>query len=217
MLSADRVSFRYAGCDDWVLRDLTLHVAPGEVVGLSGPSGRGKTTLGRLLAGYLRPLAGQITLDAAALPGGGFCPVQLIFQHPELAINPRWRIARALSESGETPATLMTSLGIESGWLTRWPHELSGGELQRVAVARALRPQTRYLIADEMTSMLDAVTQAQIWHVILDFARRQNVGLLVISHEAALLDRICDRAQCVDDLASECGTARTCAGGRVAG
>ena len=114
--------------------------------------------------------------------------MQLIFQHPELALNPRWCIARALSESGETPAELLSSLGIEPGWLTRWPHEL-----QRIAVARALRPQTRYLIADEMTSMLDAVTQAQIWHVILDFVRRQKVGLLAISHEAALLGRICDR------------------------
>ena len=127
--------------------------------------------------------------------------MQIIFQHPELALNPRWRIARALSESGETPAELLSSLGIEPGWLTRWPHELSGGELQRIAVARALRPQTRYLIADEMTSMLDAVTQAQIWHVILDFVRRQKVGLLAISHEAALLGRICDRTIAMAGLA----------------
>ena len=204
MLSAENVSFRYGGCDDWVLHDVSLRIAPGEVVGLSGPSGRGKTTLGRLLAGYLRPTAGRITLDKEPLPGRGFCPVQLIFQHPELAINPRWRIAHALSESGETPAALMSSLGIEPGWLTRWPHELSGGELQRIAVARALRPQTRYLIADEMTSMLDAITQAQIWHVILDFVRQQEVGLLVVSHEAALLGRISTRAQTIDDLAGAC-------------
>ena len=78
----------------------------------------------------------------------------------------------------------------------RWPHEL-----QRIAVARALRPQTRYLIADEMTSMLDAVTQAQIWHVILDFVRRQKVGLLAISHEAAPLGRICDRTIAMAGLA----------------
>lgn len=193
MLKADQVSFRYGNQTAWTLRDVSIQIAPGEVVGLSGPSGLGKTTLGRLLAGYLKPLAGRVTLDGQPLPEHDFCPVQLIFQHPELAINPRWRIARVLAESGETPAEWMGALSLDPSWLARWPHELSGGELQRIAVARALRPQTRYLIADEMTAMLDAITQAQLWQAILNFARQRNAGLLVISHEVALLSRLCDR------------------------
>lgn len=193
MLKAENISFRYNNQPNWLLRHLSIHIAPGEVVGLSGPSGQGKTTLGRILAGYLKPLDGRVTLNGNPLPDNGFCPVQLIFQHPELAINPRWRIARVLAESGETPAELLDALCIDPGWLSRWPHELSGGELQRIAVARTLRQPTRYIIADEMTAMLDAITQSQLWHVILDFARQHQVGLLVISHEAALLRRLCDR------------------------
>ncbi len=205
MLRAEQVSFHYDNQPQWVLRHLSIHIAPGEVVGLSGPSGQGKTTLGRLLAGYLKPLSGRVTLDGGPLPQSGFCPVQLIFQHPELAINPRWRIARVLAESGETPAELLAALSIDPGWLTRWPHELSGGELQRIAVARALRPQTRYLIADEMTAMLDAITQSQLWHVMLDFARQHKVGLLVISHEVALLSRLCDRIVAMAEINGAAG------------
>lgn len=191
MLKAERVWFRHARNGPWVLRDVSLAIAPGEIVGLSAPSGRGKTTLGRILAGYLQPAAGQVLLDGAPLPHSGYCPVQLIFQHPELAINPRWRMKRVLEEAFAPPAELLRELGIEAGWLSRWPRELSGGELQRFAVARALGPGTRYLIADEMTTMLDASTQAQIWGVVLDHVRRRNLGLLVISHEAALLSRLC--------------------------
>ena len=88
---------------------------------------------------------------------------------------------------------MLAALNIEPLWLTRWPHELSGGELQRFAVARALGPETRYLIADEMTTMLDANTQAQIWRAVLAHARQYQVGVLAISHESPLLARICDR------------------------
>jgi len=193
MLEGKDIGFRYGPRQPWLLRDLSITVAPGEVVGLSGPSGQGKTTLAKLLAGYLPPGAGQVQVDGQPLPRRGYCPVQLVFQHPEMAINPRWRMAQVLNEGYTPPAELLAALNIETLWLTRWPHELSGGELQRFAVARALGPETRYLIADEMTTMLDANTQAQIWRVVLDHARRHRVGVLAISHESPLLARICDR------------------------
>ncbi len=193
MLKAERIGFRYGKRLPWVLRDVTLALAPGEVVGLSGPSGQGKTTLAKILAGYLSPETGRALLDEQPLPRRGYCPVQLVFQHPELAINPRWRMAQVLREGYAPPAELLAALGIEPGWMDRWPHELSGGELQRFAVARALGPATRYLIADEMTTMLDANTQAQIWRVVLDHVRERAIGVLAISHEAPLLERICDR------------------------
>lgn len=198
MLKSEQLAFRYGAKQPWVLQDVTFTVAPGEIVGISGVSGRGKTTLGKLLAGYLEPTAGRVTLDGQVLPRRGYCPVQLIFQHPELAVNPRWRIEQILTESHDPAVTLLEALSIDPHWLTRWPHELSGGELQRVAVARALSPHTRYLIADEMTAMLDANTQAQIWHVVLDYAREQQLGVLVISHEAALLQRLCQRVLRLD-------------------
>ncbi|MCS7060223.1 MAG: ATP-binding cassette domain-containing protein [Anaerolineae bacterium] len=191
MLKAEQISFRYTHNGPWILRDVSLAIEAGEVVGLSAPSGRGKTTLGKILAGYLPPLTGRVSLNGAPLPKSGYCPVQLIFQHPELAINPRWRMKRVLEEAFVPSAELLRDLGIEAGWLNRWPHELSGGELQRFAVARALGPATRYVIADEMTTMLDANTQAHIWQVVLDHVRRRKLGLLVVSHDAALLGRLC--------------------------
>lgn len=193
MLVGKQLTFRYSPRHPWILRDFNVAIAPGEMVGLAGPSGFGKTTLGKLLAGYLTPIAGRVTVDNQPLPLRGYSPVQLIFQNPELAVNPRWRVRQILQE-GYTPAPeLLEALGIHGNWLDRYPHELSGGELQRIAVARVLNPVTRYLIADEMTAMLDANTQALIWQAVLNYTRTHQVGLLVISHEFALLKRLCDR------------------------
>lgn len=88
---------------------------------------------------------------------------------------------------------MMDELGIKEEWLHRFPNELSGGELQRICVARAVGPRTRYLIADEMTTMLDAITQAQIWQALLRWSKQNGVGILVISHERRLIERICSR------------------------
>ena len=115
------------------------------------------------------------------------------YKHPEKAINPRWQMSKTLNEGWSPDTELLESLGIEENWLKRWPNELSGGELQRFCVARALSPQTRFLIADEMTTMLDAITQAQIWKIVLEVAKRNNIGVLVVSHEENLIKRICSR------------------------
>lgn len=192
-LRGEELAFRYDRNKSWILQGVSIEIERGEVVGLRGPSGQGKTTLAKVLAGYLTPASGRVTADGASLPPRGYCPVQMIFQHPELAVNPRWRIAEVLTEAYRPPAELLAALDVDPGWLTRWPHELSGGELQRVAVARALGPRTRYVIADEMTTMLDAITQAQIWQAVLTHARRHNLGVLAISHDAPLLARVCDR------------------------
>lgn len=193
MLQGEGLAFRYDVQAPWIVQGLTIAVQPGEIVGIRGPSGQGKTTLAKLLAGYLTPQQGRVIVDDKLLLGRGYCPVQLIFQHPELAMNPRWRLHQILAENQRPSAELLAALSIEPGWLGRWPHELSGGELQRVAVARALAGPIRYLIADEMTAMLDANTQAQIWQVLLQQVQQRNLGLLVISHDAPLVTRLCTR------------------------
>ncbi|TBL69923.1 ABC transporter ATP-binding protein [Paenibacillus thalictri] len=177
----------------WIFRGKELVIAPGEVVGLEGPSGCGKTTLARLLAGYDKPHEGKVALNGEPLPEHGYCPVQLVFQHPEKAVNPRWSMQRILQEAGEIEPGILRSLAIEDVWLSRWPNELSGGELQRFCVARALGPGTRFLIADEMTTMLDAISQAQIWTTVIEVVQKRNLGVLVISHERNLVRRLCSR------------------------
>jgi peptide/nickel transport system ATP-binding protein len=193
MLQGDALSFRYGPKQPWILQNLSIQVAATEVVGLVAPSGFGKTTLAKLLAGYLTPSQGWVTVQSQPLPKTSYCPVQLVFQNPEQAVNPRWRIRKILEEGQFPSNALLRHLGIHHSWLSRYPHELSGGELQRIAVARVLNPQTSYLIADEMTAMLDANTQALIWQVVIEYAQMHNLGLLVISHEPHLLKRLCNR------------------------
>ena len=195
MLEARDVTFYYRGRKKSpVLDQVNLSVAPGERVGLKGPSGRGKTTLCRLLAGYERPKAGEVLLDGKAVTSfRGVCPVQMIWQHPETVADPLLPLGKTLEEAGAVEPRLMEALHIEEGWLTRYPAELSGGELQRFCLARALHPSVRYLLCDEISAMLDLVTQAQIWNFLLEEAERRQLGLLIVSHSDALLGRLCTR------------------------
>ncbi|MEG2726319.1 MAG: ATP-binding cassette domain-containing protein, partial [Eggerthellaceae bacterium] len=152
-----------------------------------------KTTLCRLLAGYEKPQAGSIVLDGKPLGTRGVCPVQMIWQHPETAVDPRMRLRASLLEAGPVQEDLCAALGIKAAWMARYPHELSGGELQRFCIARALAANPRYLIADEISTMLDAVTQANIWHFLIQETAARNIGLLFVSHTPALTARIATR------------------------
>ena len=199
MLDVKNLSYRY-GMNAPVLQNISLHIADGERLALLGSSGRGKSTLALLLAGYLPLQEGSIALDGAALPKGGYNPIQLIYQHPEKAMDPRWKVKDSLREAWDVPDDLLTAIGAEPDWLTRWPNELSGGQLQRLSILRALNPKTRVLIADEITASLDPITQAQIWSVILQEVERHDMILIAITHNEALAQRICTRMVHVDEL-----------------
>ena len=192
MLEAKNITFGYAGAAP-LYCGFNLQVEQGERVALQAPSGFGKTTLCRMLAGYEQLQAGEVLVDGRPLPRRGVCPVQLIQQHPEQAVDPRLRMRKTLAEAGEVPQQLLDDLGIRKEWLTRFPHELSGGELQRFCIARALATRPRYLICDEVSTMLDAVTQAHIWRVLLAYAQRENAGMLLVSHTPALTARVATR------------------------
>ena len=138
-LKAENLSFSYENGGRHVLTRISLKIEPGERVGLVAPSGYGKTTLCRLLAGYERPEEGTVEIDSIPIENiRGCMPVQLIWQHPEQALNPRWRMRQVLSEGGQVDEESRGRLGIREEWLDRFPSELSGGELQRFCIARAL-------------------------------------------------------------------------------
>lgn len=197
MLRADGVWFRYDEKKPWVLRDLSMQLAPGEVLGLCGPSGGGKSTLGRVFAGFVDPVLGSVTVDGEAWVArrGAVNPVQLVLQHPERAMDPRWTIREVLNSTGagEQVIVSLDPRHVSPVWMDRYPHEISGGELQRVNLARALLAGPRYLIADEITASLDALTQAQIWSMLVEHSGAAGIGVLAISHDRPLLEQVADR------------------------
>ena len=212
-LQAKGICFSYGR--QQVLHDFNLTVKPRERVALRAPSGTGKTTLCRILAGYLQPASGTVLADGMPLPRRGASLVQLIAQHPERMMDPAIPIRRSLAESttepedaqalasweekgggiegGSTVPQLLESLGVQREWLERFPVELSGGELQRCCIARALMAHPRYLICDEISTMLDAATQAYLWRFLIDHAQANGIGMVLVTHSDALLDRIATR------------------------
>ncbi|MFC7640965.1 ABC transporter ATP-binding protein [Streptosporangium lutulentum] len=205
MLEASAITVRYGG--HTALDEASLTITPGEVTGLAGPSGCGKSTLARVMALMLRPASGTLTVDGTAVTRWRQraardlrIRVALIYQQPRLAVDPRLTLAEVIGEplvaNGQPDEGRVVELARETGLtdelLTRWPHEVSDGQLQRACVARALTLEPRYLICDEMTTMLDASTQAHLVGVVNAYRERTGAGVLAISHDPILLDRWAD-------------------------
>ena len=192
MLEARAICFGPKGTERPILDRVDLVLRPGEITGLEGSSGVGKTTLGKILAGHVLPDQGQVTVMGEAY-AGGFHPVQYLHQLPIFGVNPRWRIGRILTEAWALDEETRAQLGIARNWDDRFPHEISGGQLARVVLARALAPGLRFLVLDEITAALDSITQAQLWRFLTALARERGIGLLAISHDRALLERVASR------------------------
>ena len=191
-LNASNITFKYPSAKNPILSGVNIHITNDKIVGLVGDSGSGKSTLCKILSGYITNFNGDVTLDGKTLPQKEFCPVQLIYQHPEKVMNPKWKMNDVLEESWNVSDDLLSDFGIQKSWLTRFPQELSGGELQRSSVLRALNPKTKFIIADEMTTMLDAITQVQILDSVLKIVKERKMGFLLVSHDMDLVNTICD-------------------------
>ena len=109
---------------------------------------------------------------------------------------------KVLSEGNESEGEVLKRMGIKEEWFYRRARELSGGELQRFCITRAMGRETKFLIADEMTTMLDAISQAQIWQSVLKLAKEKGMGIIVVSHEKALINKICDRVVYLEGINS---------------
>ncbi|WP_345887342.1 ATP-binding cassette domain-containing protein [Shewanella algae] len=173
-----------------------------EILGIWGDSGCGKSTMAAILTGLMPLAAGKLECSQALRQVCGRpSPIQWVIQQPEQAFNPRLTLAQSLNESwqGRDYARLLPMLGVAESELRRWlasrPGGLSGGELQRLNILRALVPETRLLICDEITAQLDMVSQQRLWQQLLQIAHDRQLTLLVISHDKPLLGAVCDRVQ----------------------
>jgi peptide/nickel transport system ATP-binding protein len=199
ILKADNISFSYNN-NKQILKDVSLSINSNEVIGLMGDSGSGKSTLCKIISDHISKYSGEITIDGEKISNKGFYPIQLIFQHPEKTMNPKWKMEKVLNESWKPSSDLKNTFGIKDNWLNRWPNELSGGELQRFSILRALNPKTKFIIADEISTMLDAVTQVQIWKSLINYCKVNNIGILAVSHDEDLLEVICDDIIYFDEI-----------------
>ncbi|WP_146802034.1 ABC transporter ATP-binding protein [Bisbaumannia pacifica] len=178
-----------------LFRDLALSLRPGEIVGVVGPSGCGKSTLGDLLLGLTGTDAGEVKRAA-----GHRLAFQKLYQDPPAAFSPHWSLARLLDDlvrrhrlDRTAIAPLMTRLGLDRELLARRPGEISGGELQRFAILRVLLMEPRFLFADEPTSRLDPITQRDTLALLVELARERHCAVMLVSHDPALIERLCDR------------------------
>jgi peptide/nickel transport system ATP-binding protein len=192
------------------LDGLTLDVAEGERLGVVGESGSGKTTLARLLVGLDRPTSGSIRFDGREITG---LPerelrvlrrqVQIVFQDPMGSLDPRMTVRgiiaeplRGLGVAGDHEARvqeLLEAVGLPRAAADRYPHQFSGGQRQRIAIARALAPRPRLLVADEPVSALDVSVRAQVLNLLLDLAEGLALTLVFVSHDLSVVRFLCDR------------------------
>ena len=192
------------------LDGVTLEWRAGEILGVVGESGCGKSTMARALLGLVEPAAGTVALDGGAIEGRSGLRelrrrIQMIFQDPYQTLNPRQRVRSIVTEPllvqgvpkaehEQHVARALDDVGLDPGrYLDRYPHQLSGGQRQRVAIAAALVLEPEGLICDEPVSMLDASVRSQILAVLAELQKRRGLALMFITHDLSLAWTFCDR------------------------
>jgi len=208
LLCAKGIGVQISGSE--VVADVSLELRRGEALGVIGPSGAGKTTLARALAGLVPLVRGSVDPDPAARRRGQPSPVQLVFQDPATSLNPRLSIGEAVAEAalarGTEPAAALEEargwiarVGLDAELLDRLPETLSGGQKQLVAIARALASEPSVIIADEPSASLGPEAALQLVAVLGKLIQQGEVALLLISHDRELVAALCERVLVMDD------------------
>jgi len=209
-------SVRGRGDLPWTLEDLNLSIDRASSVGIVGESGSGKSTLVRILCGILVHQQGEVLFDGKELKGWlDESPRelrrrnQIVFQSPRRSLDPRMSIRRSLSQpvlaierrspSDDEMIGWLEKVGLTDEVLPRFPHQLSGGQLQRVGIARALSVGPEVLYADEPTSALDVSVQAQVLNLLMGLRAELGLTLVMVSHDLAVISRICERVIVMKD------------------
>ncbi|MDX1512860.1 MAG: ABC transporter ATP-binding protein [Gammaproteobacteria bacterium] len=191
---------------------VNLSIEEGEVVGLVGESGCGKSTIGRMIAGILQPTSGQILYRGRDV--GAMSPeeardaalrVQMIFQDPFASLNPRMRVAEIVGEAplihgiidkaeyDDYVDDVMQRCGLDPSFKRRYPHQFSGGQRQRIGIARALAVKPEFIVCDESVAALDVSIQAQILNLFMELRESLNLTYLFISHDLGVVEHLSDR------------------------
>ena len=176
-----------------VLHGLSIDLKEGECLGIIGESGSGKSTFGRVLCGLLAPDSGTVRLDGLDLYGR-LPRVQGIIGESFRALRLKGANISREAQRKET-IELLERVGLDESFLTRYPHELSGGQLQRVCIARAVALKPRFILLDEAISSLDAATQIQVMDLLKDLRRELNLSYVFITHDLTAITYFCDRVR----------------------
>jgi len=220
LIEARGVHFRYPSArranDGWTIEDLGVSIERGASVGIVGESGSGKSTLVRVLCGLLHHESGSVEFDGRPIeqwlrsePRALRRRNQIVFQSPRRSLDPRMTIGRSLKEpmlaierrapSRDELVTWLRQVGLSADVLGRFPHQLSGGQLQRVSIARALSVDPDVLYADEPTSALDVSVRAQVLNLLMDLRAELGLTLVMVSHDLAVISRMCEHVVVMKD------------------
>lgn len=194
LLEVKDLHVRYGSFE--AVRGVDFVLGKGEILGIVGESGSGKSTIAKALMGLERPAAGSI-VTRTSRPGEG--AMQMIFQDAVGSLNPRMTTRQTLKEvikftnSPFAVDRLLETVGLSSAVLDQYPREMSGGQCQRVSIARALACNPEVLIADEPVSALDVSVQARILNLLRDLRKKLGLSILLIAHDLAVVKNVCDR------------------------